>query len=114
ITQFANRSKHDSLAVTSADPLDPHLHLLAAALHVHDDPFYNLANDLFAISIAGAWCGPECRNIDRQAANGLPLRFRKEAWLVLDKAMILLLEVLLGRQFLLPGVLQRARHQPVL
>jgi len=36
----------------SADPLDPHLHPLAAALDIHNDPFDNLANDLFAISIA--------------------------------------------------------------
>ncbi|HVB24517.1 MAG TPA: hypothetical protein VNG51_21450 [Ktedonobacteraceae bacterium] len=53
LTHLANWSDHDSLAGTSADPLDTHLHPLAATLDIHDDPFDHLANDLFAISIAG-------------------------------------------------------------
>ena len=35
ITQLANRSNHDTLGEPSANPLDTHLHTLAAALHVH-------------------------------------------------------------------------------
>ena len=75
LAQLANRSNHDALGVASAEPLDAHLDPLAAALHIHDDPFDNLANDLFAIGCGGGWGGPEGGNIRRQVANGLSLGF---------------------------------------
>ncbi len=55
-TQFAqrgNRSNHDSLGVASADPLDTHADTFAAALHIHNDPLDDLADDLFAIGCGG-------------------------------------------------------------
>ena len=39
LAQLANRSNHDALGVASAEPLDAHLDPLAAALHIHHDPF---------------------------------------------------------------------------
>ena len=53
LTQLAHRSNHDALGVASPDPLDTYLHALAAALHVHDNSFDYLANDLFAIGCGG-------------------------------------------------------------
>src|SRR6266566_3252322 len=114
VTQLANRSDHDPLGGASADPLDTHLHTLAVALHIYDDSLNDLADDLFPIGCGGGWGGPECGNVRRQAANRLPLGFRQQAWLVLDKAMILLLKLLLGRQFLFPGTFQRPGHEPML
>jgi hypothetical protein len=42
-----------------------------------------------------------------------PLR-EQSAWLLVEKAMILLLELLLGHQLLFPGAFQRAGHEPML
>src|SRR6266851_273928 len=114
LAQLANRSNHNPLSVASSDPLDTHPDPLAAPLHVDHDPFDDLANDLFAIGYCGGWGGPEGGNIPRQATNRLPLGFRKEAWLVLDKPVILLLKLLLGRQLLFPGVFQRPGNEPML
>ena len=90
------RADHDPRSQASSNPLDAHLHTLAVPLYVHNDPFDNLANDLFAIGIGGGWSSPKHGNIRRQAANSLSFGFRKDAWLVLNKPMILLLKLLLG------------------
>jgi hypothetical protein len=71
LAQRANGSDHDSIRVTAADPLDAHVHLLAASLHIDDDALDDLPQDLFAIGIYGGWSGPERGNIRRQATNGL-------------------------------------------
>jgi hypothetical protein len=111
LAQLANRPNHDPLSVASTDPLDAHQDALTVPLYVHYDPFDNLANDLFALRIAGGWSSPKRGNIRRQAANRLPFGFRKEAWLVLNKPMILLLKLLLSRQFLFPGVFYTIKGQ---
>ena len=73
-----------------------------------------LSNDLFAIGSRGGWGGPQRGNIGRHLANGFSLGLRKEAWLVLDKAVILFLKLLLCCQFLFPGTFQRPSHKPML
>jgi hypothetical protein len=47
--------------MTSTDPLDPHLHLLAASLHIDDDSLDDLPHDLFAIGIRGRWSSEDAR-----------------------------------------------------
>src|SRR5713101_2955191 len=73
--QLANRSDHDTFSLTATDPLDTHADTLAVALHIHNDPFNDLANDLFAVSSHGSRDRPERGNIRRQAANSFPLGF---------------------------------------
>src|SRR5260221_7236914 len=75
LAQLANRSDHNTLGVAPSNPLDAHLHTLAVPLYVHNDPFDNLANDLFAIGIGGGWSSPKQGNIGRQAANSLSFGF---------------------------------------
>src|SRR5205085_1898710 len=106
-------SNHHALGVASSDPLDAHLDSFAVALHIHDDPFDNLANDFFAIGIGGGWSSPKHGNIRRQAANRFSLDIRKDAGPVLDKSMVLLLELLLTSQFLFPSAFQCPGHEPM-
>jgi len=75
LTQLAHRSNHDALSRACADPLDAHFDPLATALHIYDDPFDHLADDLLAISYSSGWGGPEPGDVRRQMTNRLPFGF---------------------------------------
>ncbi|GHO71684.1 hypothetical protein KSC_105760 [Ktedonobacter sp. SOSP1-52] len=53
LAQPANRSKHNALNVASANPLNAYPHALITALYIHNDPFNDLADDLFALGVCG-------------------------------------------------------------
>ncbi len=106
---------HDQArGLAPADPGDPHAHLLALALRVHLDVLDDLPHDLFPVGRRGRRRGPERRNICRELADGLALRLRQHAGLLSHEAVVVLLQLLLGRELLLPGPLQRAGDKAML
>jgi hypothetical protein len=86
---------------------------LAPALDVHDHAINHLADEFLAISGGSRWGSPEGRDIYRQTTNGRALSVGKHTWLLLEKAMIVLLNLLLGGQLLFPGPFQHPGHEPM-
>src|SRR5260221_1899602 len=110
----SNRTHEHTFRLAASRPGDADLHLLARALRLDLHPLDHLANDFFAVCCGGRRSVPQGRNIGGKPANGRAFLTRQDAWLLLEEAMIVLLERLLGLQFLLPGPLERPGDQPVL
>ena len=77
LAQLANWSDHDSLGVASADPLNTYIHPFEAFFYINDDPFDNLADDLFAISCRGRRGDEDAREYPPPGGESPPARLAK-------------------------------------
>src|SRR5260370_4247441 len=100
--------------LAAPSPGNPDPHLLARALYRDRDLLDHLSDNLFAVRIRRRGSVPQRRNIGGELANSRAFLTRQDARLLLEEAMILFLQRLLGLQLLLPGPLQRPGNQAIL
>jgi hypothetical protein len=83
------------LAVAASGPGDPDPHVRGLALRLDLDPLDDLTQNLFAVRRGRGGSGPQRRNIGGERAYGGAFLAGQHSWLLLEKAMIRLLERLL-------------------
>jgi hypothetical protein len=109
-----NGTDQHPLRLTASRPGDPDAHLLARALRIHRYALDHLPENLFAVRIRRRGRVPQRRDIGGELANGVAFLTRQDAQLLLEDAMIRVLQRLLRLQLLLPGPLQRPGNQAIL
>jgi len=96
------------------EPFDGALEPGAPPFASHDDPLHDLPDNLFALCHRRSGRMPQRGNLLRQLRDRVPLGLRQACGLRLPKARIVILQLPLGQQGVLPLFGELARHQAVL
>ena len=95
-------------------PVDRDTHIFAVAFDVNDDLVHQMLDDFFAIPVGGTWGVPERGEVGGECRDPSAL-FRRELRRPLSKESIVIVPDLpLGPQRLLPALLQGAGNEAVL
>lgn len=74
------------------------------SLDVNGNVVDELTNNLFVLSRRGGGCGPKSGDVEGELTNELDLLSRQRRWVLLDKALIVLLHLLQREEFGFPLV----------
>jgi hypothetical protein len=102
VLDAANGARDDPGGDASSDPFDRDLETFACAFPGHNHAVDNLSDNLFTLRHRRGGGMPEGRNVVGELRDGLPLCSRQGLGLRLDKALVLLLQLSVGREFLFP------------
>src|SRR5262249_28008896 len=114
VLDAANGARDGPGGDASSDPFDRDLETFARAFPGHNHAVDNLSDNLFALCHCRGGGMPEGRNVVGELRDGLPLCPRQGLGLRLDKALVLLLQLPVGREFPLPILGELAGDQAVL
>ena len=81
---------------------------------VDDDLFHQMPDDLFAIPVGHAGGVPERGEIGGECRDPRPLLMRELRWLFTEESIIIVPDLPIGPQRLLPPLLQRTGHEAIL
>ena len=102
------------LAGEAALPMNRDVHIFAVVLHVDDDLFHQVPDDLLAILVGRAGGVPERGEVGGERRDPSPLLAGELRRLFPEEPVVIVADLPLGPQRLLPPLLQGAGHEAVL